>query len=72
MTIPDPPPDPTYHRVLLSDPEGTDAVELQRLLEDCGLRVYRVEEMSSREIELQTKKLSEKAAALHREERKAG
>jgi len=25
MAIPDPPPDPTYFRVLLTDPEGFDA-----------------------------------------------
>jgi hypothetical protein len=31
MPIPDPPPEPTHYRVLLSDPEGFDTVELQRL-----------------------------------------
>jgi hypothetical protein len=72
MPIPDPPPDPTYYRILLSDPEGTDAAELQRLLEDCGLKVLGVEELSSREMELQTKKPSEKAVALQHEDRKAG
>ena len=32
MPISDPPPDPTYFRVLLSDPEGYDPAEVQRLL----------------------------------------
>jgi len=72
MAIPDPPPDPTYFRMLLTDPEGFDAVEIQRLLEDCGLEVLCVEELSSREMELQTKKPSKKAGVLHREDRKAG
>lgn len=72
MVIPDPPPDPTYFRVLLTDPEGFDAVEIQRVLEDCGVRVLRVEELSSREMELQTRKPRGKAGALRREDRKAG
>jgi len=72
MAIPEPSPDPTHYRVLLTDPEGYDAVELQRILEDCGLRVLRVEELSEREMELQTKKPSDKAVALRREDRKAG
>jgi len=46
MAIPDPPPDPTYYRMLLSDPERSDKIELQRLLEDCGPHVFRVEELS--------------------------
>jgi len=49
MAIPDPPPDPTHFRVLLTDPEGSDKVEIQRLLEDCGLEVLGVEELSSRD-----------------------
>jgi hypothetical protein len=61
MPIPEPPPEPTYYQVLLSDPEGFDTVELQRLLEDCGLKVFRVEGISLREIERQMKKCSEKA-----------
>ena len=72
MAIPDPPPDPTHFRVLLTDPEGSDKVEIQRLLEDCGLEVLGVEELSSREMELQTKKPSEKAIAPLHEDRKAG
>jgi hypothetical protein len=32
MAIPDAPPDPTYDRVVLSDPEGTDSADLTRLL----------------------------------------
>jgi hypothetical protein len=71
MPIPDPPPDSTYYEILLTDPEGSDAVELQRLLEDCGLRVLRVEELSQNEMERRTKKPSEKAVALQ-EDRKAG
>ncbi len=71
MPIPDPPPDPTYYQILLTDPEGSDAVELQRLLEDCGLRVLRVDELSQNEMELRTKKPSEKAVALEHEHRKA-
>ena len=72
MPIPEPPPDPTYYRVLLSDSEGSDAVEIQRLLEDCGLNVLRVEELSWSEINGDAKKPSEKAGALRREDRKAG
>jgi len=72
MTIPDPPPDPTYYRTLLTDPEGSDAVEIQRLLEDCGLRVHGVEELSEREMELLAKKPSEKAVTVEHEHRKAG
>jgi hypothetical protein len=72
MLIPDPPPEPTHYRVLLTDPEGSDAVEIQRLLEDCGLRVLGVEELSSREMELQTKKPSERAVTVPHEDRKAG
>jgi len=72
MPIPDPPPDPTYYQILLADPEGTDSVELQRLLEDCGLRVLPIEEMSQSEMELQTKKPSERAATVEHEQRKAG
>jgi len=72
MPIPDPPPDSTHFRVLLTDPEGTDRVELQRILEDCGLEVWQVEELSERKINLQTKKASEKAGALRSDVRKAG
>ena len=72
MPIPEPPPDPTYFRVVLSDPEGSDTVELQRLLEDSGLGVMRVEELSWGEVELETKKPSEKARVMPRENRKAG
>jgi hypothetical protein len=72
MPIPDPPPDPTYYQILLADPEGSDAVELQRLLEDCGLRVLRVEELSQSDVELRTKKPSEKAVTLQDEGLKAG
>jgi hypothetical protein len=72
MAIPEPPPDPTYYRVLLSDPEGSDAIDLQRFLEDNGLKVFRVEELSSNEMALQTKKPSEKAEALRREDRRVG
>ena len=58
--------------MLLSDPEGFDAVEIKRVLEDCGVTVLQIEELSQREMELQTKKLSEKARALLHEDRKAG
>ena len=61
-----------HFRFVLSDPEGSDSVELQRLLEDCGLNVLRVEELSSSEINWDAKKPSEKAGALRREDRKAG
>jgi hypothetical protein len=40
MPIPDPPPDPTYYRALRADPYGSDTVELQRLLEGSGLKVF--------------------------------
>jgi len=43
MAIPDAPPDPTYYRIVLSDPEGSDSADLTRFLEDCGLRVFRIE-----------------------------
>jgi hypothetical protein len=72
MAIPDPPPDPTYFCVLLTDPQGSDATELQQILEDCGLRVLSVEELSEREMEPQTRKPSQKVGALRREDRKAG
>ena len=72
MAIPEPPPDPTHYRLLLTDPEGYDAVELQRILEDCGLEVLQVEELSEREIDLQTKKLGEKAGVLRHDVRRAG
>ena len=72
MPIPDPPPAPTYFRVVLTGPEGSDRVELQRLLEDCGLKVMRVEELSWSEADLETKKPSEKAALATHHERKAG
>ena len=72
MAIPEPPPEPTYYRIMLSDPEGSDAVELQRLLEDCGLNVVRVEELSSSEINWDAKKPSEKADALRPDDRKVG
>lgn len=72
MAIPEPPPEPTHYRILLSDPEGSDTVEIQRLLEDCGLNVFRVEELSWSEINWDAKKPSEKAGALRREDRKAG
>ncbi len=72
MPIPDPPPDPTYFRVLLRDPEGNDTVEIQRLLEDCGLRVMRLEELSWNDAEREAKKPSEKAAAMPRQDRKVG
>jgi hypothetical protein len=72
MPIPEPPPDPTHFRVVLTDPEGSDSVELQRLLEDCGLEVMRVNELSWSEVELETKKPSEKAGLAPRGDRKAG
>jgi len=72
MPIPEPPPEPTYFRALLTDPEGFDAVEIQRVLEDCGVSVLRIEELSQREMELQTKKPSEKAGLVSRRDRKAG
>ena len=72
MPIPEPPPDPTYYRVLLSDPEGSDAIDLQRFLEDNGLEVFRVEELRWSEINWDAKKPSEKAGALPRKDRKAG
>ena len=54
MAIPDAPPEPTYYRVLLSDPEGSDSADLTRLLEDCGLGVFRIEELSQNEFDLET------------------
>ena len=72
MPIPEPPPDPTYFRVVITDPEGSDSVELQRLLEDCGLEVIGVEELSWKEVELEKKKPSKKAEFVPREDRKAG
>jgi hypothetical protein len=68
----EPLPDPTHYRVLLTDPEGTDRIELQRLLEDCGLKVLGIEELSWSEIEIQGKKASEKAGLVPRTDRKAG
>ena len=56
MAIPDAPPDPTYYRIVLSDPEGSDSADLARLLEDCGLRVFRIEELSRSEVDLETTK----------------
>jgi len=56
MAIPDAPPDPTYYRVVLSDPEGSDSADLTRLLEDCGLRVFRIEELSQRDFDLEITK----------------
>jgi hypothetical protein len=56
MVIPDGPPDPTYCRVVLGDPEGSDSADLTRLLEDCGLRVFRIEELSRSEFDLETTK----------------
>ena len=41
---------------LLPLPEGSDTVELQRLLEDSGLRVMRIEELSWSEMERETMK----------------
>ncbi len=54
MTIPDAPPDPTYYRVMLSDPEGNDSADLTRVLEDCGLKVFKLEELSHAEFEVET------------------
>jgi hypothetical protein len=54
MAIPDVPPDPT--RVVLSDSEGSDSADLTRLLEDSGLRVLRIEELSRSEVDLDTTK----------------
>ena len=56
MAIPDAPPDPTYYRIVLTDPEGSDSADLTRLLEDCGLRVFRIEELSRSEVDLETTK----------------
>ena len=56
MAIPDAPPDPTYYRMVLSDPEGSDSTDLTRLLEDCGLRVFRIEELSQSDFDLETTK----------------
>ena len=72
MVIPDPPPDPTHFSVLLSDPEGYDAVEIRRMLEDCGLKVVDVEELSEREMEVQAKKPSDKVGVVSRHDRRAG
>ena len=33
MIIRDAPPDPTYYRIVLTDPEGSDSTDLTRLLE---------------------------------------
>jgi len=72
MAIPEPPPDPTHFRVLLTDPEGSDTVEIKRLLEDCGVEVLRVEELSQRGMELQTRKPIEKVGTLQHEDLKVG
>jgi hypothetical protein len=56
MAIPDAPPDPTYYRIVLSDSEGSDSADLTRLLEDCGLTVFRIEELSRSEVDLETTK----------------
>ncbi len=56
MAIPDAPPDPTYYRIVLTDPVGSDSTDLTRLLEDCGLRVFRIEELSRSEVDLETTK----------------
>jgi hypothetical protein len=56
MAIPDTPPDSTYYRIVLSDPEGSDSADLTRLLEDCGLRVFRIEELSQRDFDFETTK----------------
>jgi hypothetical protein len=72
MPIPEPPPDPTYFRVVLTDPDGSDSVELQRFLEDCGLKVMRLEELSCAAVELEMKKPGKKAGLVLREDRKAG
>ncbi len=72
MPIPDPPPDPTYFRVLLSDPEGSDAKELEQILQDSGLRVLGVEELSRSEVDsLSGKKPSDNFGLPHTD-RKVG
>lgn len=53
-------------------PGEYDTVELQRLLEDSGLEVIGVKELSWREVELERKKPSKKSGFVPREERKAG
>jgi hypothetical protein len=72
MPIPEPPPDPTYFLVVLTDPEGSDSVDLQRLIEDCGLRVNRIEELSWREFELETGKPIGATRAMPDAKRKVG
>ncbi len=72
MPIPDPPPGPTYFRVLLSDPEASDAKELQQILEDYGFRVFGVEVLSWTEFDSLSKKPSGTAELQPREGRKAG
>jgi hypothetical protein len=74
MPIPEPPSDPTHFRVILTDPEGSDSEDLQRLIEDCGLRVSRIEELSWREfeVELETKKPSGAARTMPDANRKVG
>lgn len=56
MAIPDAPPDPTYYGVVLSDPEGSDSAGLTRLLEECGLRVFIIEELSQTDVDIETSK----------------
>jgi hypothetical protein len=72
MPIPEPPPDPTHFRIILTDPEGSDSVDLQRLIEDCGLRVNRIEELSWREFELETGKPISAARTMPDANRKVG
>jgi hypothetical protein len=56
MPIPEPPPDATYFRVLLLDPQGFGSSELKRLLEDCGLQVLDIEEQSRQEVNVRARK----------------
>ncbi len=72
MPIPDPPPDPTYYRVLLRDPQGYDAAELRTFLEDSGLKVLGIEELSWSEFDSLGKKGSEKAGVQPHERRQVG
>ncbi len=71
MPIPDPPPGPTYFRVLLSDPEGSDATEPRQILEDSGFRVLGVEELARSEVDSLGKQSTDNLGLLRRD-RKVG
>jgi len=72
MAIPDAPPDPTFYRIVLSDPEGSDSTDLTRPLDDCGLTVFRIEELSRNQVDLETTKKPIGKPGNWRSDRRAG